>query len=68
MSEQVNAMKVAVKIASLIERAPAGGIFHDATIGEIAISRGHVGMNSTTDFRIDLNDGPGFVVRVEPLV
>jgi hypothetical protein len=65
--ESPNAMVVGEKIVDLIRRAPAGGIFNDATTGLVAISPGHIGMNSTVDFRLDVPGTDGFVVRVEPL-
>ena len=65
--ENPNAMQVGEKIVDLIRRAPAGGIFHDATTGVVAVARGHMGMNSTVDFRLDVPGTDGFVVRVEPL-
>jgi hypothetical protein len=61
------ARHVGEKIAKLIDRAPAGGIFHDAKIGEVAVVRGHIGSKSPVDFQLDLQDGGSFLVRVEPI-
>lgn len=36
MTTEPGVISVATKLAELIEKAPAGGIFHDATISEVA--------------------------------
>lgn len=65
--ESPNARKVGEKIADLIHRAPAGGIFHGVATTPVAVVPGHIGMNSPVRFRLDVPGTDGFVVRIEPL-
>lgn len=54
---------VAERIAALIEKAPAGGVFHDAVVGIVAgieVS----GFGGMAGFEVDMPDGTVYEVAV----
>ena len=55
---------VAEKIAKLIEKAPSGGIFHDAVIPNVAGIEIE-GFGGMAGFQIELPDGAIFEVAVK---
>lgn len=59
------ARHVGEKIVERIKKAPAGGIFHDAEVGDVFVQAGHIGSTSPVQFRLQLDDGGIFDVKVE---